>query len=109
MEDAMGFQDRVKFVERNGANLGAQLVSKDPWGSSCNQPECNMCSHQPGKCDLKGVVYQWECLLCKEEGIRAHYLGETSRTCFERMVEHKRQIEKGDAESPLVEHNMNHH
>ena len=102
-------QDRVKFVERTGANLGAQLVSKDPWGSSCNRPECNICSHQPGKCDLKGVVYQWECLLCKEEGIRAHCIGETSRTCFERMLEHRRQIEKGDGESPLVEHLQKHH
>ena len=46
MEDSMGFQDRVKYVERTGTNLGAQLINKDPWGSGCNCPECNICSHQ---------------------------------------------------------------
>ena len=37
------------------------------------------------------------------------YYGESSRTLYERMVEHQRKMEKGDTESPLVEHHQEMH
>ena len=52
-----------------------------------------MCLSQGGKgtsCRKEGVVYLIDCLLCeKEEGrTKTAYIGETSRSCHERLKEH---------------------
>ena len=54
-------------------------------------------------------MYQWTCLKCKEINIEAHYIGETSRTTYERFLDHKKLIEKEDAESPMTGHFQKHH
>ena len=37
------------------------------------------------------------------------WFARASRTIFERALEHKKQMDKMDLESPLVEHHLNHH
>ena len=46
---------------------------------------------------------------CKEENVESHYIEETSRTTFERFLEHRGQIHKENPDSPMVEHFQEHH
>ena len=57
----------------------------------------------------KGVVYRFTCLTCKDLGKVAHYHWETSRTMFERISEHLKQISKGNKDSPMRKHHLEHH
>ena len=56
-----------------------------------------------------GAVYRWSCGHCKSMGKQAQYYGETSRSVFERISEHHKQIQAGKDESPMVEHMTKHH
>merc|ERR1712081_4092 len=89
--------------------MASTLVKKDPWGTPCGREGCAVCTHSPGDCSKKSVVYRWSCSICKEEERVTEYYGESSRTLYERMVEHQRKMEKGDTESPLVEHHQEMH
>ena len=57
----------------------------------------------------KRLVYQFSCNLCEEQGKAAHYFGELSRSLFERIPEHKKQIEKRDIESGMMKHHEENH
>ena len=109
MEDDLGFDERVKYVERPGANIGDILMRKDPWQSPCGRESCMVCEHTPGVCTNQGVVYKFSCGTCKEKGAEALYFGETSKSMFERISQHHRQITRMDPESPMVEHHLEHH
>ena len=61
------------------------------------------CKGSPGVCILKGVVYQCTCNVCEAEGKNAKYFGETARSMYERIQEHKKLIEKKSQESPVIE------
>ena len=109
MEDRLGFADRMRYVEKSGPNLADVLVTKDPWKGHCQRDGCMVCKGTPGVCSTKGVVYEFTCVKCQENGKNAKYYGETSRTMFERIQEHKRMIDKMNPDSPMVEHQMEHH
>merc|ERR1711954_146269 len=106
LEDSLGFSDRVRFMEKTGPSIASTLVKKDPWGTPCGREGCAVCTPSPGDCSKKSMVYRWSCSICKEEEKMTEYYGESSRTLFEIMVEHQRKMEKGDTESPLVEHHQ---
>ena len=42
--------------------------------------------------------------LCKEEGKRAIYIGESARTSYDRGVDHLRSVERRDQDHPMVSH-----
>merc|ERR1711954_12723 len=109
MEDLAKFRERVKYVEKPGPNLGALLIKKDPWEGDCGRPECLVCKHTLGVCTTQAVVYKFTCLTCQKEGAEAHYFGETSKSMFERIEQHRKQIEKGDNNSPMIEHHEETH
>ena len=48
-------------------------------------------------------------MICAEEGNKTQYIGETSRSTFERMEEHRKIIMKKKTESPLIEHHIEKH
>ena len=96
-------------MEKTGPSVSSSLVRKDPWGAPCGRNNCTVCSHSPGDCSKKSIVYKWSCQICQEEEKQTWYFGESSRTLFERMVEHQKKMEKGDEESPLVEHHLEKH
>merc|ERR1711954_206549 len=109
MEDMAKFRERVKYVEKPGPNLGALLIKKDPWEGDCGRAECLVCKHTLGVCTTQAVVYKFTCLACQKEGAEAHYFGETSKSMFERIDQHRKQIEKRDNNSPMIEHHEETH
>lgn len=85
---------KIKVVERNGAQLQSILTKDNPWEQPhCMRQDCLRCQHtEEGKarCREVNLVYQTICKLCKLEGEEVSYIGETSRSLYERTREHLR-------------------
>ena len=62
----------------------------------------------PG-CMKESVNYIIECVTCRKNGVRRVYLGETSRSCYQRGLEHTREIDEGIITHPIVLHFWEEH
>ena len=106
-------------MERTGAKLENILCKSDPWqGEDCERPKCSLCKtkQMTGKltthdCHRRSLVYESWCITCEkrdmaeaekeaggdkeklqklQENIRVYkYIGETSRSIYERGFEHQ--------------------
>ena len=96
---------RVKVVERAGPTVGSLLNNKTPWTENhCQRENCAPCQTKPGKCKTPGITYRIICENCKENGIRATYVGETSRTFFDRALDHQNAVGNKDSNYGVVKH-----
>ena len=95
----------LKILEEPGTQL-KKLLSSDPWRSTCPRSNCQPCRNPDNKstCNQRGVVYLSTCKLCKAEGKTTSYIGETSRSLFERTLDHLRDARKQDDESHIHYH-----
>ena len=57
-----------------------------------------------GKCRKEGVIYEIKC-----EGCGQSYIGESSRSCCERYIEHYEGEQNENEENPLWKHDMKEH
>ena len=108
LESLTGY--RLKVVERAGAKLEDLLHTNNPWrGKDCGRELCMLCytKEKTGKlkkqyCKKRSLVYKIWCLECQEiygereekeeilKKIKIHkYIGETSRSVYERTLEHQ--------------------
>ena len=102
MEQTIGF--RIKVVERAGTRLKDMFSLTNLWGGSqCAREDCTTCT-QEGEdipdCMRRGIVYESICTKCNPESIKpgplksvnkdvpSVYVGETSRSVYERAEEH---------------------
>ena len=60
-------------------------------------------------CRVEGVVYEIECQVCKENGVRRVYLGETGRSVYKPMLNHWDDWDKKKEGSSLWKHSVNEH
>ena len=100
---------RVKVVEAGGTQLKQMLPSTNPWaGVRCPRANCYTCSQGGEKvedCWRRNIVYESRCITCEERNGgekkvkvkfgqpipgRNVYVGETSRSLYERSQEHVR-------------------
>ena len=98
MEPALGF--KIKVVERTGQTLGSKFSQSALWGETqCGRTDCVTCE-QGGEelppCTKNNLLYENICSTCNEgarkkgelgnvkEGAPSLYVGETSRTIYER-------------------------
>ena len=100
---------RVKMVEMCGRKLTQILIRKDPWaGKACERKKCLPCSSKEekdhGMCQKENITYKIKCEGCAEVGKEATYIGESSRTMYQRGKEHSKALEDEDEESPLWTH-----
>ena len=131
--------DRIKIVERSGRRLEDILSSKDPWkGQDCGRPNCFICSTKSitGKdrnkdCTKKNVLYEIKCLTCekkehtridqlehldettkdemKKQANTAKYIGETSRSGYDRGYEHLDKLASLSSSSHMLKHMVDKH
>ena len=117
LESLTGY--RIKIVERAGQKLKDLLHSSNPWrGEDCGRKACLLCStkqklkkHLKQDCRKRSLVYEVWCQDCKERGEKEiekeegdniegieekkrkmkifKYIGEKSRSVFERAAEHQ--------------------
>ena len=108
-DEALGLKRRVKVVEYMERTMSQNLAQKDPWNEHCGRDTCFPCQKTPGRCMRQGAIYLMECRKCQEVGRNSYYVGETARTPYDRGLEHLTAVRKKNPDSPLVEHDGEHH
>ena len=61
------------------------------------------------KCTSEGAGYSVECWECRRRGEKFQYIGETSRSPYQRGREHAKDIREGNPAHPMVIHAMEEH
>ena len=104
LSEITGF--RIKIVERNGTQVKNILHKPNPWAEGlCPRPECYPCKTGEKKCCFqRNIVYTNQCIQCKEQGQESVYIGESSRSAFERGLEHISDYEKKMPDSHIHKH-----
>ena len=131
--------NKLKIVERSGTKLIDLIHKSDPWeGEDCGREGCILCitKQRTGKylsqdCHRRCIVYETWCLTCEERGIkeieeddtideemrnrriremrRYNYIGESSRSLYERGLEHLRDLEELKMDSHMLKHYFDKH
>ena len=90
---------RIRMTESAGTHLSRLLPSTNPWGpQACGRADCVTC-HQGDErridCKKRNILYESECTVCMEndkDGVekdgKGVYVGESSRSIYERAKEH---------------------
>jgi hypothetical protein len=100
----------IKLVERGGRKLDSHVKSNPLGEKECGREKCSICQgEKPGQCSKPGAGYRQTCIDCQEAGVTATYEGETSRTAYQRGLEHASDVEKKSEDSPLWKHSTIHH
>ena len=117
---------RVKMVEMGGSQLSQQFSNTDPWsGAGCEREDCYTC-HQGGEekkedCFRRNILYESRCVACQEEQERelkstkkksrkidsdekGVYVGESSRSLYERTKEHWNDAVKDAPDNHMRKH-----
>ena len=105
-------KDKVKIVEQTGKTLKSVLVKADPSSAaSCGRDKCVICldEKQRGTCKVRSVTYQTSCQTCTGQGREAVYIGESSRSVYERSLEHLEDYKKQREESHMYTHAIEAH
>ena len=131
MTDITGF--RVKISEMGGTQLSQLLPNTNPWaGSKCSRETCHTCNQGDERlqdCFRRNILYESTCTVCEKrereksgggqgqhekgnEGVggqgklagSAVYVGESSRSIFERSQEHIRDAKKKTEDSHIWKH-----
>ena len=118
----VGFTMRV--TERGGTPLSSLLSNKNVGaGQECGRAECRTCDQTGDKredCVRRNILYESECGRCEKvnnddvglnmSGKNATlYVGETSRSLFERTSEHWQAADSMKEESHMVQHMQESH
>ena len=104
----------VKMVEKGGKPL-SKLFSKDFGDGKCSRLDCEPCKNVkkkgPTLCSVKNVVYESTCDACevkfkssKDGHHDGRYVGQTSRTLYERASEHVEALKNSDLDSFMFKH-----
>ena len=108
----------IKVVERNGNPLRSRFSLNNLWdGAPCGRGECTTCTQGAEllpKCTKSSVVYENICRKCNEEAggkkelevvkEGSTYVGESSRTLYERGKEHHKDWESKKERSHILKH-----
>ena len=98
---------KVRVVESAGTALSRLLPSTNPWGAGdCGRHDCVLCKQQDDliqNCKKRSVLYENRSVVCnvevnggpemKDGEGRGVYVGESSRSMYERAKEHQHDRE----------------
>ena len=129
---------KLKIVERTGVKLVDLLTRSNPWqGYDCTRLNCLLCytksqteKLKTQECNKRNLVYETRCLTCEDEArqeieneeledkekkdkknkIRLYkYIGETSRSTYERGWEHCNDLAQLNPRSHMLKHCISKH
>ena len=86
----------IKVLEQSGTPLALLFTPKFPLNDGCPRGNrCKQCKDGNGiACAARSVIYKSTCVDCRKNGIKQHYIGETSRPYRERILEHVQKRKK---------------
>ena len=103
----------VKLVEKSGRPL-SKMFQTDFSDGRCGRESCLVCTNPdlkgPSMCMVSNVVYESVCSICDDKHKidksphEGRYIGETSRTLFERATEHHALLNNLDVTSFMYKH-----
>ena len=103
----------IQVVERAGKSV-KEILPGLKSEQNCGRNDCLV--HQfrgKGDCNIEGIVYQIQCLKCKEQNINSLYIGESSRSAYVRGKQHleaaKKPNIKGHESNALAKHLIEYH
>ena len=117
---------RVKMVEMGGTSLGQTFSNRNPWaGAGCERSDCHTC-HQGGNADKRedcfkrNILYESRCGTCEDRRAETEpnmkrkrkdnfeepniYVGESSRSLYERTREHIKDGRDKTEDSHIAKH-----
>ena len=119
---------RIKVVERSGTPLKLMFpLSKVGEGGACGREDCTTCTQESRgetlpPCRKRSILYENICLLCNPDAGGEEkkkltpptfppsiYVGESSRSLYERGKEHWRSYRAGLEDSHIRKHHILHH
>ena len=129
---------RLKIIERTGVKIQDMLTKSNPWqGQDCLRQNCLLCNSKTrtGKatsqeCMKRNIVYETTCATCEkmqleelenselgEEEIKDKkrklvlykYIGESSRSAYERGWEHINDLTRLSPKSHMLKHVLSQH
>ena len=97
----------IRVAEMAGMALSRLLPSTNPWGAGdCEREDCPVCNQGDEKqqnCKKRNILYESSCKICQVDGSKAGkidrkteagnkgvYVGESSRSMYERGKEHQK-------------------
>ena len=103
-----------KIVEKGGRPL-SNIFSRNVSSLKCHRASCMPCNNPTVKgsslCQVKSIVYEGVCVLCdqahkadKSKPHKGYYVGQTSRTLYERCVEHGTSYRRKESSSFMFKH-----
>ena len=117
---------RIRITESAGTPLSMLLPSTNPWGpQDCSRRDCVTCNQGDERridCRKRNILYESECFMCSEarkagkdierqdmKDGKGVYVGESSRSIYERAREHMADREKHKEESHQIKHWLTSH
>ena len=131
-------KNKIKLIERAGTKIQDLLTKSDPWkGSDCMRENCLLCftkqkteKLRTQECHKRNIVYETRCMTCELEQqekienmelepkqkkemlnkIKLYkYIGETSRSSFERGWENTNDMAQLKSGSHMLKHALLNH
>ena len=111
---------RIRITESAGTPLSRLLPSTNPWGpQDCGRMDCVTCQQGDERridCKKRNILYESGCTVCEEndkEGVekdgKGVYVGESSRSIFERAKEHVADRVGFQEDSHQIKHWLSSH
>ena len=101
---------KVRIVERAGPKMSTLLSNRTPWKKErCGREDCPPCETKPGSCRTLNPVYKITCLDCASIGKQTHYIGESSRSLYDRTREHVQALRDKNAKYAVTKHWLEAH
>ena len=129
---------KLKIVERSGTKLVDILTKSNPWqGQDCSRRNCLLChtkvrtdKNTSQDCSKRNIVYETTCTTCERQEIELienselddktknekkrkislfKYIGESSRSSYERGWEHVNDLTSLNPRSHMLKHILSHH
>ena len=111
---------RIRMTESAGTPLSLLLPSTNPWGpQDCGRGDCVTCHQGDDRridCKKRNILYESECTVCAEtdkeeveKDGKGVYVGESSRSIYERAKEHTADRVGFQEDSHQIKHWLSSH
>ena len=103
---------KIKIVEKSGRTLKQILVKSNPWATGmCDRLDCYPCSAGDADkdCHKRNILYESSCIPCNNKALTRVYVGESSRSSYERGGEHASDYKNSKSDSHMLKHATNDH